>query len=384
MGIKSSRLLIPVKKSKRYIKRQMINVGGWTTKKKLIIFESDDWGSIRMASREAYDRLLLQGDKVDRDPFTRYDALASKEDLTNLFEVLCSFKDFKGNHPIITANCAMANPDFEKIRKLNFKEYYWEPFTDTLSRYEKHGNSFELWKKGIGEKVFFPQLHCREHINITRWMKDLRESKEDVVRAFEHHMISTGDSFTTHNRYAYMDAFNYDHVDEEEILRQTLIEGSQIFKNTFGYESESFIAPCYIWSENLEKTLNDIGVRYIQGNRVQLMPDCSEGTTKFNKKKHLLGERNTKGQVYLIRNCEFEPSWRNADECVENCLRHIKIAFWWNKPATISTHRLNYIGFIDKKNRDNNLKLLSRLLTEILKRWPDVEFISTTDLGKMI
>jgi hypothetical protein len=47
-------------------------------------------------------------------------------------------------------------------------------------------------------------------------------------------------------------------------------------------------------------------------------------------------------------------------------------------------HRLNFIGFIDPSNRDRNLPKLKTLLSEILKRWNDVEFMTSAQLGDLI
>ena len=39
---------------------------------------------------------------------------------------------------------------------------------------------------------------------------------------------------------------------------------------------------------------------------------------------------------------------------------------------------------IDEENRKRNLVSLEKLLTEITKKWPDVEFMTTPELGKEI
>ena len=83
-----------------------------------------------------------------------------------------------------------------------------------------------------------------------------------------------------------------------------------------------------------------------------------------------------------MRNCYFEPSQGTADEF--DCLERVKCAFRWHKPATISMHRLNVIGAIDEKNRTNNLAKLKWLLKEIIRLYPDVEFMSSDELGRMI
>jgi len=84
----------------------------------------------------------------------------------------------------------------------------------------------------------------------------------------------------------------------------------------------------------------------------------------------------------LSRNGLFEPSLDQNIDWVDKCLESINIAFRWNKPAVIGTHRLNFIGSIDPNNRDRNLKMFDELLKKIITKWPDVEFISSKDLFK--
>ena len=50
----------------------------------------------------------------------------------------------------------------------------------------------------------------------------------------------------------------------------------------------------------------------------------------------------------------------------------------------MSAHRINFIGILDEKNRKNNLKLFESLLKRIIKLWPDVEFMSSDQLGDLI
>lgn len=372
------------KNIKRRLMQNLINVPGWTTDRKLVVIESDDWGSIRMPSREVYEKLLKSGYRVQEDPFTRYDSLESEEDLTGLMETLAEFRDAQGRNPVITANCAVANPDFAKIEASGFQEYYYEPFTETLKTYPQHRKTFELWQQAIADKLFFPQLHCREHLNVARWMRHLKMGRGDVRAAFANRMISLGDSYDTANKYVYMDAYNYDTPEEFAALKQILLEGQALFTQIFGFFSKSFIAACYIWSSDLEAELAKNGIEYIQGGDQQLIPRKSEGTHSLGRKRHFLGQVNRHQQIYLTRNCHFEPSWEPNFDPVDNCLAEIAAAFKWRKPATISTHRLNYIGCIDENNRAKNLRLFSFLLSEIIKNWPELEFITSVELGDLI
>ena len=97
------------------IRKNLVNIPGWRTNRKIVVIESDDWGSIRMPSREVYEALLSKGIPVDKFYFTKYDCLESEEDLQFLFETLSTIKDRNGAHPVITANSVVANPDFIRI-----------------------------------------------------------------------------------------------------------------------------------------------------------------------------------------------------------------------------------------------------------------------------
>jgi hypothetical protein len=124
------------------ITKTLSNLPGWRTSRKIVVIESDDWGSIRMSSNESYNALQKAGLSLDKGAgarYNKYETLASKEDLQHLFEVLKSVKDKNGSSAKMTAVSLVANPDFKKIKEDNFQNYYYEPFTKTLRRYGKHG-----------------------------------------------------------------------------------------------------------------------------------------------------------------------------------------------------------------------------------------------------
>ena len=97
------------------LKEFYVRIRGFHTNRKLVVFESDDWGSIRMPSRAVFDKLKEMGDNPEDDVFLSNDSLEDESDLKALFEVLSSVSDSKGNPPVFTMNFAMANPNFEKI-----------------------------------------------------------------------------------------------------------------------------------------------------------------------------------------------------------------------------------------------------------------------------
>ena len=358
-----------------------INILGYTTKRRIVIIESDDWGSIQMPSEETRIALDKKGCDVSH-PYYKYDSLATTEDLTYLFEVLSSIRDTKGNPAIITANTIMANPDFDKIKASDFTQYFYEPFTETLKKYSHCENSFHLWTQGIATKVWNPQFHGREHLNVLQWMNALKNNDKVTRLAFDYNFFGIGeDSGIKINGGTYMRAFNETNTQSLPIQNEIIITGLALFENIFGYRSKSFIAPCYTWNKSIEKILAQNGIKYLQGMITQSSPIK---INRYKTKYHFIGQKNQFGQRYLIRNAFFEPSQNPNYDWIDDCLKRIDIAFYWNKPATISTHRLNFIGAIDSRNRYKNLTILKRLLQEIIKYWPNVEFMSSDQLGNLI
>ncbi len=360
------------------------NLGGWRTDRKIVVIESDDWGSIRMPSRKVYEECLKAGYTVDLNPYERYDSLASEQDLELLFELLTKFKDKKGNHPVITANSLVANPDFEKIKEAGFSEYHYELITSTFKRYPKHTRCFQLWREGIEQKIFFPQSHGREHLNVSLFMNALRRNDKDVHFGFSRGMPGTVPKNISGGRNEYVIALKYVSATDKEKKKKVFLEGLDLFQELFDYQSKTFIPPNYWWSPDFNRPALDKGVRFFQGNRVMVEPGIgSEGNIKHY---YQLGDQNNIGQRYLIRNAVFEPSLfrLKIDTPLENCLRNISIAFKMKKPAIICSHRINYVGFVDSKNRDKNLRLLNKLMTEITKRWPDIEFMNSEQVGRLI
>ncbi|SHE34189.1 hypothetical protein SAMN05443144_10191 [Fodinibius roseus] len=371
-----------INKLKSIAKNHLVNVPGWRTNRKIVVFESDDWGTIRMSSGDSLSKLSESGIKVQNCHYVQNDALASEEDLEGLFNLLSTYKGVAGSRPTITANVIMTNPDFDKIRASGYTKYHNELFTETLDKYPEHKGSFRLWKEGISEGLFHPQFHGREHVQVMRWMSALRDPDSETRKAFDVGVFGLSTTVTAEKRKSYMASYDWDDTQSRDFILKSIANGLSLFTSLFGFQSLSSIAPNYTWHNEVEKVLNDRGTRYIQGGRVQKSPQM--GREKFNKKRHFTGQKNDLGQIYLVRNCKFEPSSNHNIDWVDRCMSNIKTAFLWKKPAIIEMHRVNTIGFINPQNRSRNLKKLDQLLKRITKTWPDVEFMTSDQLGKAI
>ena len=363
------------------------NVKGWRTKRHIVVIESDDWGSVRMSSLESFERLKAAGVPVDTDHYNINDALESNEDLESLFETLKKFKDSTGRHPVMTGVNVVANPDFKAIEANDFKEYVYEPYTKTCERYPNHDRVYDLWKKGIAERIFVPVLHGREHLNAQFWMRALQKGELSTVVAFRECVTGIPrkgiGGVTVPNFQA---AFEIETTDDLPYQQEVIKTGAELFEKLYGYKAKFFVPTNGWFNNSLEKALFDSGVMYIDTAKKQREP---LGNGQYKTNTRFVGDKNQYGQIYLTRNCFFEPA-ATGFEVPENydwlnyCLKEIEIAFRWHKPATISSHRVNYIGYLHPENREKGLKALSQLFGEIIKRWPDVEFMTSVELGDLI
>jgi len=363
------------------LRRDLVNLPGWRTRRKILVIESDDWGSIRTSSRDALEAMRRAGIPVEMNYFVKNDALESPEDMELLFGLLSSFSDVHGNHPVITANAVLANPDFDSIRKGDFIEYKYERIADTYLRYFGDSTIMNLWKQGMDQQLIRPQFHGREHVNVWEWMEVLRSGNTQEMIAFDNRCIlGLGNKAASQRPDEYMAAFSFESNEEKSHHSQIISEGLDLFEKTFGFRSASFIAPCGVHPFHLDEILYAAGVKYIQGGR-QYELNKEGQLTPVNR---FWGYKNSNGQIFWRRNATFEPSRNPQFDWVGSVMSEIRSAFRWGKPAVINSHRVNYSGSINAPNRDNSLKLMKKLLEKLLHEYPEVEFLSSDRLGDLI
>jgi len=370
---------------KKNLIRNISNIPGWSTKRKIVVIESDDWGSIRMSSNQAFNNLLKAGIPVDKNHYTLYDSLECNKDLEVLFEILSKFKDQTGRNPVMTGVNIVANPDFEKIKSSDFNEYTYEPYIETLKRYPQHDRVFLLWKEGLKNRIFVPIFHGREHLNVQRWLAALKSNNKSSLLAFEYGITGIPCSWNLEEYIPdFQAAFDIDNVEDLVYLQGVLQTGLDLFETLYNYRSRYFVPTNGPFNNSLEENLRQFGVKYINTAKKQREP---LGNSKYKTHTRFLGNINQYGQIYLTRNCFFEPSSMehpaNTD-WVSTCLKEIEIAFRWNKPATISTHRVNYVGFLHQENREKSVRKLEELLSRMLNNWPEIEFMTSVELGDLI
>ncbi len=355
-----------------------MNFPGKKLSGRYIVIESDDWGAIRIPNVHVREKLLQEKCISKSNPFSTTDTLESADDLYFLQKSLNQVKDTEGNHPIITANYVMGNPDFIKIREHNFDRFSLETSNQTYQRYFPSVNVFELLKEQINSKYIYPQFHAKEHLNAKQWLAELQTNNQSFLKGFDSEVFSV-DSIPRNGKRGNVQATYdfHDSIDLEDI-KFGISEGLSMFEESFGFKSRTTIAPCYVWNEIVEDCFHSKGVFGIQSSKTQQKPVL--GQNSYKKVWHYHGEINKNKQTYWIRNVLFEPAVYPKVDWVNAAKQSISIAFKHQKPAVFGMHRINFVDGLMPGNREKSLRMLILVLSWALKTYPDVKFISSEQL----
>jgi len=348
--------------------------------KKIIVIESDDWGSERIPNSEVREELATLGIDMESNPHSKYDSLERFEDLLELEHVLDYFANEYNKKIKITANFITANPYFERIKESKYQEYFFEPFNLTYFNRDKNQDVLNQIKKMINKNYFQPQFHGREHINVNFWLEELKNGNQDFLNAFKRNCYAIDSNKMSKNRKNLMAALEYENDDQKRFVEESISAGHQIFKDVFGFNSTTFIAPRYVWNDQINDRLLREGITHLQTVMYQQSFKNKQYETVF----HYTGQKNRKCDLkYLVRNVYFEPSYGKID-WVKNAMDKIDLAFKFKTPAIISMHRINFVGGIDQNARGNHLNQFKTLLESIITRYPEVEFLSSDELAQLI
>lgn len=364
---------------KRFAANHVRYLHGWSTQEKFVIFNVDDYGTIRLASRQARDTLQKRipgfGGQMDT-----FDALETRADLEALFEVLRTVRDAEGNSAVFTAYALSANPDFYALR--NEGRYAPEPLPDTFARLADeqpaaYEGAWSLWREGMAEGLIHPQFHGREHVSVPLIEAKLARGDDDLNANIEVESMAGLECIPEMPGVGFTHSFG---LHDKSLLprhRDILADGLARFEAVYGFASRTFTPPAQQLHPSLDAYVHQLGVEAIDKS---FFYQRTVGNGRRRPSINFLRQPSEKRSGTIVRTLSFEPTKGIESDSVGHALAQIDTAFRWHKPAIISSHRVNYAGHIDPKNRQKGLAALAELLHGIVKRWPDVRFITADAL----
>jgi hypothetical protein len=363
---------------KRNLVDTIKNIPGTGNPQKMVAFAVDDYGNVRLNGPVA-SRKCLEAGFLAKSRFDAFDTLETKEDLEALFEVLMSHRDIRGNHAVFTPYAVTGNVDLKAFVESNGEEVKIEALSDTFVRQaaefpEVYAGAWDLWKQGLKERLLMPQFHGGEHFNRLElqrlWMAD-RAKLQQIFETGTFAFLKGGA-----NRGIYA-AFEFNQIEEIKAHESSLQEGVQRFESAFGYAPVNFTPPNYSYHQLHLQMVASLGTRYID---TAMWRKEHVGGGKYRSMWHYQGQELGAGTKAIIRNAVFEPEPNDGIDWVQLVLKQAEIAFFWNKPLLISTHRVNFCGWMNAMNRTQSLEQLDRLLLALRKRWPELWFVSADEM----
>lgn len=367
---------------KQLITNHIKNFRGWKSDKKYLAFVVDDYGNVRLNSLDSRRILEANGIAI-KSRFDKFDALDTREDFEQLFDVLSSVKDSSNKHAIFSTYAMTCNIDFKSTIEaghyvpMNLDETYK---LLSVEQNEAYDGAFNLLQKGIQEHLIRPQFHGREHLNINLFNTLLAENNELIKLNLINKSLTGLPYHKDFKDVGFTHTYGFNDPKDIEQHKLEIVDGLQRFEIVYGFKSLTFNPPAQRLHKDLFQFTLDNGVIGLDKPRTY---NRHLGNGEYEQEKNLTGIDSSGKYVNFVRNCVFEPNDRNID-WVNYTFEQIKASFFWKRPAIISSHRVNFAGHIDPDNRKKGLDMLKKLLKKVATAYPDVEFIAIDDLCQEI
>lgn len=351
---------------------------GWKTNRKIIVIESDDWGSFRFKNKQIRDKYIKN---YEPNAWMHYnDCFESFQDLCDMQEALSSVKDKNNNTACFTFLMNPANPNFKKIKEAHFENYYFEPFTETLSKRDDGKQIADWYHHALNKKIIEIGFHGREHLNVKPWMQALKKGDKNTLKGFEDNIWGHNILHSSARNKRHRSTFQIQNKEDLADLKTNIQEGVSLLNKMFNQHTTYFVPPDGPFHLDLNPTLKENGIKYIGLAKKHNNPleDKWYQTHVF-----WLGKKTKEGLKAVTRNVSFEPSSPRAKDWVSKAMKDIEKAFKYKSPAVISTHRANYMSSLNPQNKIDSLNQLKELLQQIIKKWPSVEFLTSSQLGEL-
>tara|TARA_B100000579_G_C22725390_1_gene801470 strand:- start:104 stop:1177 length:1074 start_codon:yes stop_codon:yes gene_type:complete len=322
--------------------------------KKYIVFQSDDWGMEQAKSIEGINFIKK---KFGKENFTRWttDSMETTDDLSLLFELLMRYKSSFKNPPNITANFITHNINYNSNTHLSFislKDYL-----------KKNKELADIYAVGMKNKILSAELHGYCHNDIKK-LDDYFHTKEGQLLFENGFFVGKGTLRGSLNK------FRSEFVNSNKWIKSKFLQSKAEFQRFFNFLPISIIPAHFIFENNFVGLLYKNGIKAIQAtNWLKNSRNKTFKNPYFRKFKNL---------IWLPRNARLDPH-PDYNHNAYSCLKNIDIAFKNKSPAIIDFHRVNIAGRFNEKYRDRTLKELGIVFDNILKYWPEVEFVSTKD-----
>ncbi len=349
--------------------REFLPLGGFHFDRRLVLFQSDDWGRVGLRDREGFDLLQSAGLKLGERAYDLY-TLETAEDLEAMSAVLTKHQDAGGRHPCLEMNFILFNLDFEKMRESQFRTIELIPLSRGFPEGWNRPHLLEHYRAGMANGVFWPALHGTTHFCRIAVERSLAEGGDRAQ------LLRTLWQVGTPYIYWRMPWIGYEYWDPAQSERERFLSSDKQreliglavgeFARLFSSLPRSACAPGYRANRDTHHAWAQHGIRVAQNGPGFLTPPY------FDRD----------GILQLTRTVEFEPATDQAFS-VESALRQAEACFERGLPAIVSIHSINFHSTL-QNFRTRTLQALDEFLTALESKYDDVLYLRDEDLHELV
>ena len=308
----------------------------------VLVLESDDWGVGPPAQAAA---------------------------LHDIAEVLGRHRDADARAPVMSLALVLALPDGQAIRRTG-------QYRRLLLDDRRFADVLGALRAGIAQGVFAPQLHGLEHF----WPDTLMTSSDPDVKAWlRQDQPAATEQLPAHLQSRWVDASVLPSRPlDPAAIAAAVAEEAGVYRRILGVPPKVVVPPTFVWTKEVERAWAASGVecvvtpgwRYTR-REAQGLPGGDEGPIVNADRSGAIG--------YLARCDYFEPA-RGRDAAY--ALAALERAVAQGRPCVLENHRDNFIN--DAAVRQRSLDELDRLLRYASARHPDLRFMSSLELHRLL
>ncbi|MBQ7649776.1 MAG: hypothetical protein IJS15_02395 [Victivallales bacterium] len=338
----------------------------------VVVIESDDWGACETVPSEAHlpEYHAIMGRHGIKPTWVC--GLEKADEILQIAELLEKHHGAGGISPVFTAFTCVANPDYDAIKNTGYTQYIDIPFNEGVPDGWDATGVLPAMLEAEKRLVWHPEYHARlHHTSHKLWLKFLREDTPDSELARE--------LFDMHIYYIGRHLPEFHGYDNYRELFQSISTGISYFENIFNRQpsvaitSDAYEQVEFIWSCLGIKTIAlkccrvNSGARIIYWNKPWNNQDIYAVPGDYNPDLDVF---------YLTRN-DFCESTTTAEEVIKVAQSLIDD---YHEPIIISSHRINYCNY-DQKKKESNFKRLDDILTAFDKM--SAVYLTSAELGDL-
>lgn len=308
----------------------------------ILVLESDDWGAGPLQQAQA---------------------------LQDIAATLARHRDGAGRHPVMSLALVLAVPGGPAIAA-----------SGAYRRVELDASMLAsvlaALKGGVARHVFSLQLHGHEHF----WPPALTASTDPaVVGWLRQAPPAVTEQLPSHLQSRWVDASRLPSAPLPAADVRSAVDAEvAAYRRIVGEAPAVVVPPTFVWTRDVERAWAAAGVEFVvtpgwrsTQRNAKGLPDGDEGPI-------VNGDR-ADGLTYLVRTDYFEPA-RGRDAAY--ALRALAKAVAEGQPCILENHRDNFI--VDAEQCRRSLEELDALCTGALRQHPDLRFLSTVELGRIL